>query len=58
MREPYLMLSNKEYMILTSSVFLWNIVLLFIIKNDYQRAVKDFKVDIVQSLSQLSAAFI
>jgi hypothetical protein len=42
LREPYLVLSSKEYMILTTSVFLWNIVLLFIIKNDYLRAVTDF----------------
>ncbi len=36
-REPYLKLSTKEYRILTSSVYILNIVLLFIVKNPFIR---------------------
>jgi len=36
-REPYLRLSSKEYRILTTSVYLANVLLLFLIKTPFLR---------------------
>ncbi len=57
-------LSRKEYMTLTTTLFVINLVLLFLLKSSYERNAvsgnkKDvYRGDIIVWLSQISGAFL
>jgi hypothetical protein len=63
-RENYLKLSKKEYLIITTSFFMLNIVLILILKTQYHPPDRDQVAnavvtgDIIVYLSQITGAFI
>jgi hypothetical protein len=63
MRENYLKLSKREYMMITTGLYLFNIVLLFLLDTMYQhpeRGVTEAKAkgNIIVSISAVTGAFI
>ena len=63
MRENYLKLSKREYMMITTGLYLFNIILLFLLKKMYQHPERDItdataKGDIIVSISAVTGAFI